>query len=714
MSRSETNRRRFLKTAAATTVTAALGEYGSDTAHATEMLGPKASSQMRVKVVSRPEPATLPSPLYSFNREPLAPNSMAKLPLGSVRARGWLGHQLELMTNGMTGRLPEISSYLQPENGWFGSDKEGWEEQPYWFRGFYDLAVLTRDAKLQAESKRWIEAVLNSQDGGGYFGAKFHRCVVGQNGQKICDLWPHMVMLDALISHYENTRDERVIALLQKFFDFCRNLDDEMFISPLRDGFGDWKPGIQRDRAGDMIPHIIWLYNLTGDRGLLDLAARFYHQIEIPQGTFLDHHVINFTQRFAYPGVYSAISRQPWHYAQSEYWYSLHMSAWGQQPRGIFGADENIRFGYVDPRQGFETCGFGEFSKNFYELGRLTGDPTYADRVEDLLFNHFPAAQTPDLKALHYLTASNQPQLDASKNHEYDNKGRMINYSPHDYRCCQHNVAMTWPKFTENLWQATADGGLVAWMYAPNEVNAKVGRGGGEVKILVATDYPFKGEVNLQLTAHAPVRFPLYLRVPRWSEGFRVGLNGQQLATPAPAGKFVRIERSWQSGDRVRITMPMSVTMTRWPRTGSVTVDRGPLSYSVRIGERWNRCGGSDEWPEWEVFPTSPWNYGLVLDKAEARAAFRVSEKGQVSLQPWKLENAPIEIKVLAKRIPQWKLENETVAELQVSPVRSDQPSEEITLIPLGCARLRMACLPVIGEGPDAREWQTVPRLRRQ
>jgi hypothetical protein len=143
-------------------------------------------------------------------------------------------------------------------------------------------------------------------------------------------------------------------------------------------------------------------------------------------------------------------------------------------------------------------------------------------------------------------------------------------------------------------------------------------------------------------------------------------------------------------------------------------VDRGPLSYSVRIGERWNRCGGTDEWPEWEVFPTTPWNYGLVLDKADARTAFRVSEKAQVSLQPWKLENAPVEIKVLAKRIPQWKLENETAAELQVSPVRSDQPSEEITLIPLGCARLRMACLPVIGEGPDAREWQAAPRLRRQ
>ena len=671
-----------------------------------------AAAQQAVTVVSRPEPAAHPSSLYTFNREPLQPNSMTKLPLGSVHARGWLEHQLKLMTTGMTGRLTEISPFLKPDNGWLGTDKDGWEEQAYWFRGFYDLAALTGDPNLQSQSKHWIEAILSSQDPEGYFGAKSNRCVVGKNGQKICDLWPHMVMIDALISHYEATRDERVITLLQKFFEYCRNLDDQMFMAPLKDDFGDWRPAVQKDRSGDMIPAIIWLYNRTGDRRLLDLAARFYRQIEVPSGTFLDHHVINFTQRFAYPAEYSIISREPWQYAETEFWYTLHMAAWGQQPRGIFGADENVRFGYVDPRQGFETCGFGEFAKNFYELGRLTGDPKYADRVEDLLFNHFPAAQTPDLKGLHYLTASNQPQLDASEKHEYDNQGRMINYSPFEvYRCCQHNVALTWPKFTENLWQASTDTGLVAWMYAPSEVSAKVGHDGAEVKIVTVTDYPFKSGISLQLATRTPVEFPLYLRIPRWTSQAQVRLNGQPLSVAATAGRLVRIERKWQDGDKVELNLPMAVSLTRWPRTGAVTVDRGPLSYSVRIGEQWRRCGGTEEWPEWEVLPTTPWNYGLMLDNPKN---FRLSEKTAIALQPWTLENAPIEMKVWAKQIPQWKLENETVSELQVSPIRSKEPAQEITLIPLGCARLRMACLPVMGEGSDAIEWQVTPRIRRQ
>jgi len=80
-----------------------------------------------------------------------------------------------------------------------------------------------------------------------------------------------------------------------------------------------------------------------------------------------------------------------------------------------------------------------------------------------------------------------------------------------------------------------------------------------------------------------------------------------------------------------------------------------------------------------------------------------VMEKPISSPQPWTLEAAPIEIKAKAKRIPKWKLTDNTVQPLPESPVKSDQPEETITLVPLGCARLRMACLPIIENSP-ARE----------
>jgi len=661
---------------------------------------------MYVSVVRRPEP--LPADArYTTNRPPLLPSPLAKLPLGAVQPLGWLARQLELMAEGMTGHLEELSPFLAPENGWLGGDREGWEEQAYWFRGFYDLAALTGDARLSAIADRWIEAVLGSQDADGYFGARYHKAVAGQNGQVVCDLWPHMIMLDAVIHHHERTGDPRVIPFLSRFFAFCRDLPDERFVPEPRPGFGGWKPFVQWARAGDMLPHLYWLYNRTGEGWLLDLARRFYQRIAPPVSEWLSDHIVDFTQRFQYAGTYMAQAGDPWYLARSEYWYAQHLGTWGQQPRGIFGADERIRSGKVDPRQGFETCGMVEFAKSFYLLGRLTGDPLYADRCEDVMLNHFPSASTPDLKALHYLTAANQPQLDAGEQHDFYNRGRQVSYSPHIYRCCQHNVAMGWPWYVQNLWQAAADGGLVAWMYAASRVAAQVGASGETVVIESRTDYPFRGGVELAIEAARPVTFPLYLRVPRWCRGFHVRLNGERVAAEPAPGTYLRLEREWRRGDRVALEMDMAVSLTRWPRNGSVTVDRGPLSYSVRIGERWQRCGGTDEWPEWEVYPATPWNYGLCLEGADPAAGLAVVDRGEVAAQPWTLEDAPIEIRATAKRLPGWRiLENQTVDEVPVGPARSDEPEEEITLIPLGCARLRMSCLPVIADGLEAQPWE--------
>jgi hypothetical protein len=61
---------------------------------------------------------------------------------------------------------------------------------------------------------------------------------------------------------------------------------------------------------------------------------------------------------------------------------------------------------------------------------------------------------------------------------------------------------------------------------------------------------------------------------------------------------------------------------------------------------------------------------------------------------------------VKAKKIPEWQLDRHGLcAVLQDSPVLSDEPTETITLIPMGAARLRISAFPVIGSGPSAVRW---------
>ena len=642
-----------------------------------------------------------PGGLYPGNRARLAPLAMLRLPIGAVRAEGWLAGQLDLMRDGMVGRLAELSDFLRPDNGWFGGSNPGWEEQPYWLRGFYPLGVLTGDERIRAEGLRWIEAVIGSRQPDGYFGAACHKAVAGSHGEMLPDLWPHMVMLDALVLHHEATGDPRVLELARAFCEWCRALPDGQFIPRLRgdlwqswrEEFGTWKIGVQVKRAGDMIPHIHWLYGLSGEPWLLDLATRFHGSTLPPMSEWLDDHVVNFTQRFAYPAIYGRQDDPEAGLAESEYWYAQHMATWGQQPRGVFGADERIRPGKTDPRQGFETCAMVEFAKQYYHLGRMTGLPLYADRVEDVMLNHFPASQTPDLKGLHYLTASNMPQLDCGDDHDFYNKRRQLNYSPHDYRCCRHNVAMGWPWYVQNLWQATAEGGLAAWLYGASRVTARVGDGSATASLRQVTGYPFEGSVRLEVLQESEkASFPLYLRVPGWCRGFSVRVNGRGVAAAPPPAGVLEIRRTWSPGDVVEIDMPMSMDSTRWPHTGSLTVDRGPLSYSIAVPEEWRRCGGTDDWPEWEVLPAGPWNYGLI-----AGTEPEVTELRPVTGQPWTLESAPIELEVKARRIPGWRIDQTgTVGEVPRHPVRSEESVEMVRLVPMGCARLRMACLPEV------------------
>ena len=638
---------------------------------------------------------------YPQNRAPLASLRLLKLPLGAVRPDGWLRHQLELMADGMVGRLTELSDFLAPGNGWFGGANPGWEEQPYWLRGFYPLGVLAENARIADESLRWIDAVLSSGQPDGYFGAPFHKAVAGGGGQVLADLWPHMVMLDALIQHYEHTGDDRVPDLMLRFFGWCRDLPEERFIPRLsgarfeewrQQEFGEARIGVQVKRAGDMLAHLYWLYNRTGEAWLLPLATRFCDRILPPVSEWLDDHVVNFAQRWAYPAIYGQQTDLDWGLKRAEYWYRHHTSVWGQQPRGIFAADERIRPGKVDPRQAFETCAMVELAKQFYQLGRLSGHVLYADRAEDLMLNHFPAAQMANLRGLHYLTASNQPQLDAGAAHDHYNKGFMLPYSPHRYRCCQHNVAMGWPWYVENLWQATPDGGLALWLYGASQVTAKVGE--GEATLREETEYPFRDSAAVTVMATSGGRFPLYLRAPTWCRQMAIRLNGRDVEAAPAAGSYVRLERAWRPGDRIELRLPMSVSLTRWPRNDSVTLERGPLSYSVRIEERWQRCGGTEAWPEWEVFPRSPWAWAPLVAAGEP-VAVEVAERA-FPAQPWTADGAPVEIRLAAKRVPGWRVDdNGTVGEVPPHQQLQDQATEPIRMIPLGCARLRMSCLPM-------------------
>ena len=79
-----------------------------------------------------------------------------------------------------------------------------------------------------------------------------------------------------------------------------------------------------------------------------------------------------------------------------------------------------------------------------------------------------------------------------------------------------------WPKFTQNLWYATHDGGLAAMVYSPCNVTAEVA-GGVRVTIAERTQYPFDEQIRFEIRIDGRKgengRIPAPPAHPGWCEG---------------------------------------------------------------------------------------------------------------------------------------------------------------------------------------------------
>jgi hypothetical protein len=138
----------------------------------------------------------------------------------------------------------------------------------------------------------------------------------------------------------------------------------------------------------------------------------------------------------------------------------------------------------------------------------------------------------------------------------------------------------------------------------------------------------------------------------------------------------------------------------------AVSVDFGPLTFSLRIEEEFREIDGRTaaqgdsgwqpgadptKWPTFEILPKTPWNFGLPR-KPKFEVIRRPWPANDV---PWTLEGSPLEMQTTAYQIPSWRLDSfGLVAILPKSPVKVETPPQPIRLIPMGAARLRISAFP--------------------
>lgn len=640
-----------------------------------------------------------------------------EVPLGSVKPKGWLLNQLKIMKAGTTGHLDEVYDKVKNDNGWLGGKGDGWEETPYWLDGAVPLAYLLDDTELKEKVLRYINWTLNNQRPSGYFGpiTKWER----ETGNKITvdncamgeDWWPKMIMLKILQQYHSATNDARVIPFMIRYFNYqLKSLKS----CPV----GKWTEWSQ-SRGADNILVAQWLYTKTKDPKLLELSSLLQSQSfawsdwfygrdwVINAATYqngdkwMTRHGVNVAMGIKDPVV------QYQRTGDKKYLQALHtgfndlMTLHGL-PFGMFSADEDLHGN--DPTQGTELCAIVETMFSLEEAIGITGDTRFMDALERMTFNALPAQTTDDYNNKQYFQIANQVNIKKGVfNFSLPFEREMNNVlgMRSGYTCCLANMHQGWTKFTSHLWYATPDKGLAALHFSPNQIKTKVGKQNTEVTIDEVTDYPFGNKIDFNLSMQRPVAFPFHIRIPVWCKEASILLNGQPFKTQK-GGEIAVIERTWKSGDRITLQLPMEIMTSNWGRN-SRTVERGPLVYALKLKEEWEKGIDEKEGEYFSVFTKDSWNYGLLSSviKQPTDIVKVKREKAVAENFVWNLENAPVELSAPAKKIPDWKIVNDVAPQ----PVtardglymgRTENNIEEIILVPYGCTKVRIVAFPVV------------------
>lgn len=618
------------------------------------------------------------------NGKGLAQPAFLLLPLGAIRPTGWLRRQLEVQAQGLSGHLDETWPDVGPDSGWLGGSGESWERGPYFLDGLLPMAYLLEDRRLKEKSQRFIDWTLTSRRPDGLFGPT----------SKQEDWWPRMVMLKALTQYHEATGDARVIPLMESYFAYQRkNLPS----NPL----SSWA----RVRWQDNVLTVLWLYNRNGDSKLLDLAKTlrdqgydwkamyesfpytkkvtredFAHEEKTKEGNHPSHGVNNAMALKAVP-LWSLISHsEEDRNFQTKQWETL--DRYHGLANGMFSADEH--FAGTNPSQGIELCAVVEAMFSLEQAIAISGQSALGDRLEKIAYNALPGTLSDDMWTHQYDQQPNQIECGFHSKPWSTNgtESNLFGLEP-NFGCCTANFHQGWPKLASSLVMASPDNGIAVMVYAPCVVSTIVRN--TPVEMEVATEYPFRGSVEVRVTSASPLTLPLHLRIPEGEQPVFT-VNGRAIAPTVREG-FARVEREWRAGDVLRMTMAMKPRVVEGPLE-TVSVMRGPLVFSLPIREQWSKIRDRGLTADWQIFGESPWNYGL---DREARLNVKESPIGIV---PFAKTTPAVTLQAKGVRLANWHSSDGTADAPPTDVAKNTGDAAPLELVPYASTKLRITSFP--------------------
>jgi hypothetical protein len=610
-----------------------------------------------------------------------------------ITSKGWLHQFLEYQKSGLTGHI-EDAGYPFNTGMWTAEINNGkkdiywwpYEQSGYFVDGCIKAGYLLRDTFLINKAKKQVEFVLNKKNDDGRLGP--------QDLKGRWNKWPYTGFLRSFMTEYTVNHDPAIIDAMVKHYSTYKGEEfaDELDLC----------------NAEEMC----WLYGITGDASMLHEAETAYatfksdHKYRDRDGKDInfasdrvpDYHGVVYIEIVKIPAIlYSYTGKKE--YLDEALHGIAKMEKYDMLVSGVPSSTEH--FLGISETAGHETCTLSTIPYTYGYMLQVTGNAVWADKIEKAVFNAGIGAITKDFRSHQYFSAPNQFIATMTSNHLGYDDARMAYLPGFDTECCTGNVNRFMPYYIEQMWLATKDNGIAAALFGPSEIEAVVGRAKQKVTIDESTKYPFEEKIDFKVSTKKPVKFPFQLRIPAWCKTPSITINGKKLVADLEPGQFYTLNRVFTNGDKVTLSVPMTVKITSWPHDG-IAVERGPIVYSYPIASTvdtvQNYKKSTAAFPGTEYRPTVAWNYALLVNNPSDVKVIKNGDHGY----PWSADVAPVELKVPAEKLTNWTLKatkdskGQPTQQTSAFPANRDSTGkkEYINLVPYGSTFLRLTVFP--------------------
>ena len=611
-----------------------------------------------------------------FSRAPLAPGRYAPLPAGAVTAKGALADRLMALRAGLLSRCVSLFPETGKDCSFYGGTLTGGVRAG----DALDAMLLTSsqlgDEELRRQALSLAMSVTATQREDGFFGGENESFAA--RGR----------MLVALQTAYSMNGDKQLLTFMLRYMKY---LQDSLSVSPLSPE--------DAMHISDTLQCGIALYSITGQKAILPVLQTLIRQgadsttllhafpyktpisrtlsaealmqaleEEDDQGYY--HRLMrtadgtNLAQSLRQSALSGVVTGSGKHLSAPEAGLARIMKAHGAA-NGAFTADPLVAG--THPSRGVSTTATCELATSLESLLACPDGEHLADALDTVMYNAVAATLAPDGRGVQSMQQANQVLLSRELRFPFiPDDANLFSCEDGDALCA---ILAAWPRFVQHQWMLTRDEGLCAMSYAPCSVRYRLG--GANVRVTVDSHYPASGSVRIALRLSQSAAFPISLRIPLWAKGASAAVGGDIL--PAQEGTMLTLNRQWQDGDEILLTLPMAVRLLPSYHQ-NVVVSRGPLRFAYAPD---SETGVSEE------------GYPLLA----AKGVFGVALCKDAPVEA-EVSGDDVTLRAQGVMLPMWGMRGPSCDQPPIALGTGE--SHEIRLIPYAKSAIRVSVMPIV------------------